>query len=223
MAGRPVDREDDEPAAVRPPRVFEPPDQAPGNPGWTRALLDTATAQREPLADGVARLPGIDPLFWRGVARERFTDARDRLTGDWRSVLDAHEAVLRRLGTYSTFVHELQHLWEADRDHPAARRHTAELHDRTTAALAEELLARAAELDAVAVAAEPVVEPPAPVDIATTAGHQEAFQPAVLPVVSDVPEVPATPGERYLLTEKLGVQLQTGVRVLRVPWESPRR
>ncbi|MBB5958907.1 hypothetical protein FHS29_005516 [Saccharothrix tamanrassetensis] len=308
MADRPrsPEPEDDDPSSVtQPVRVFGASEQAPGNPGWTRALADTTTAQREPLADGVEQLPGIDPAFWHGPARERFATARDRLADEWKTVHDAHDAVVRRVDTYSTFVHQLQHLWEADRGNPAALRHTAELHERTTAALAAELLARAAQLDAVAVQGlppapgpatepqpgpqpEPEAEPepesqPEPDNEPERDNEPEASEPdrtaddqperddeqgpddrpepaaehaedgsaadsesngAVpgggdlstgshpgdgvhqAPTAVDAPEAhdaPTTPAHRFHLTEKLGVQLQAGVRVFRIPWELPRR
>ncbi|GAA1331201.1 hypothetical protein [Saccharothrix algeriensis] len=318
--------DDDPPSAPHPGQAPGTPEQAPGNPGWTRALLGTTTAQREPLADGAELLPGVEPSFWRGPARERFTAARDLLAGEWRTALDAHEAVVRRVEAYSTFVHQLQHLWEADRGNPAALRHTADLHQRTAAALAAELLARAAELDAVAVEDAPEHDdpaegepgpdspepgsrggadpdgsdreaggqagagggggggqggdgqdgggqgadgqgadgqegggqgadgqdgdaqdgdaqdgsgrvgsgeggpvggsPPTTADDLFTGGYagDEAHHHPPPPVAApDAQGDPTTPAQRFHLTEKLGVQLQAGVRLFRIPWEAPRR
>lgn len=251
------------------PTVPRTPDPAPGDPGWTRAFADTTAAQREPLADGAAQLPGIRSEFWHGPARERFTDTRDRLAAAWRAVHDTHDAVTRRVERYNMFVHELQHLWEADRGNPVALRHTAELHQRVTAELAAELLAGAAELDAVGVptaSPEPVATevrsdgaqpsplpatalddplPPTRLDEDPLPAGPLHPDPPVASVAADLPLVPAepahgphlhavaepadqadaptSPAQRYHLTEKLGVQLLAGSRVLRIPWEGARR
>ncbi|WP_461123892.1 hypothetical protein [Saccharothrix stipae] len=156
--------EDGEPSAhSRGPGPSEAPDQAPGNPGWIRALAETTAAQREPFAAGVERLPGLDPVYWHGGARERFARSRDGLTEQWRFALDTHDEVLRRVEGHNSFVHELQHLWEADRGDPVALRHTAEVHRAAAADLAAMLLERAARLDAVAPGQAP--EPPATVSV----------------------------------------------------------
>lgn len=139
---------------------FAVPEQPPGNPGWMRAFTETTAAQREPFADGAQRLPAFDPVYWHGDARERFAQARDSLTGQWRTVLDTHDDVLRRVEGHSTFVHQLQHLWDADRGNPAALLHTAQVHRTAAAELAALLLQRAAELDAVARDQVPPPDPP---------------------------------------------------------------
>lgn len=256
-----------DPAVTGPVRASRTADQAPGDPGWTRAFADTTAAQREPLADGADQLPGIRPEFWHGPTSERFADVRDRLAEAWRAVHDTHDGVARRIQRYNLFVHDLQHLWEADRGNPVALRHTAELHRRITEELAAELLAGAAELDAVAVPttpAEPVDanHPPtapddprpaesrdqgppadrhpdpsvAPRDPMPADARQVPVDPPVVPAeppheqhlqpVADPPdqaETPTSPAQRYQLTEKLGVQLLAGSRVLRIPWEAVRR
>jgi hypothetical protein len=231
------------------PREHEVADQAPGNPGWMRAFTETTAAQREPFADGVERLSALDPVFWHGGSRERFAQARDSLTGYWRIVLDAHDDVLRRVDGHNTFVHQLQHFWEADRGNPAELHRIAELHRSAAAELAAVLLRRAAELDVLSpdplpppepLGAAPESEPgsdPDPSPGPETGGEPHVASdgsgddlranghgsgPAAPP--DGVPhEVPATPAHRYQLTERLGEQLVAGVRQYRILWEAVRR
>lgn len=144
-----------------------PPGQAPGDPGWTRAFAESTAAQREPFSDGEERLRGLAASHWSGRAHDAFLVSRDRLVGEWRAAREIHDAVARRVDGHNLYVHELQHLWEADRWISGAQSHSAEVYRRAVASLADELLRRAAELDGVAVppgpepvvAATPSVEP----------------------------------------------------------------
>lgn len=134
-----------------------PPEQAPGNPWWTRALAESTAAQRDPFAEGEERLRGLTPTHWSGPAHDGFLSERDGLVGQWRSALDVHDAVSQRIDGHNQYVHELQHLWEADRGNPIAQRHSAEVYRTAVSSLAEELVRRAAELDALAQAPTPAV------------------------------------------------------------------
>ncbi|MEU4740702.1 hypothetical protein AB0G02_09575 [Actinosynnema sp. NPDC023658] len=137
-----------------------PSGQAPGNPGWTRAFAESAAAQREPFSDAEERLRGLAASHWSGQAHDAFLVTRDRLVGEWRAARDIHDAVARRVDGHNQYVHELQHLWEADRGIAGAQLHSADVYRRAVASLADELLRRAAELDTVA--AKPLrPEPPA--------------------------------------------------------------
>jgi hypothetical protein len=172
-----ADPDDDEPPAYPGGlREFDLPEQPPGNPGWMRAFAETTAAQRVPFADGVERLPTFDPVYWHGTARDRFAAARDRLVEQWKTVLDTHDEVRRRVDGHNAFVHQLQHLWESDRHDPPALRHTSEVHRRAAADLSATLLAAAAELDAVALDAWPAPEPREAVGTAH-AGHRPSAEP----------------------------------------------
>lgn len=158
-----------------------------------RAFAETTAAQREPFAAGVERLPGLDPVYWHGAARDGFARRRDGLTGHWRTVLDTHDEVLRRVDGHSSFVHQLQHLWEADRGDPLALHHTAELHRAAAAELAAMLLDRAARLDAVAPRQAPPESPPPATTPRPTAGPGRT---GAVPAKSEphpTPEPHATP------------------------------
>lgn len=162
----------------------DPPGSAPGNAGWVRAFAESTAAQREPLADGAHRLPGLRPVYWQGEASEGFAGALHRLAGEWRTALAVHEGVADRVDGYSVFVHQLPHLWEADRDDPAELARLAEVHRTAVTELARELVRRAAELDTVA--ADPR---PAPV-----ADPRPVPDPAPAPVPDPGPAPEAAPG-----------------------------
>ena len=127
-----------------------PPGPPPGNPGWTRAFAESTAAQREPFSDGEERLRGLAASHWSGQAHDGFLVSRDRLVGEWRAAREVHDAVARRVDGHNQYVHELQHLWEADRGISGAQLHSADVYRRAVASLADELLRRAAELDGVA-------------------------------------------------------------------------
>ncbi|MFC6088208.1 hypothetical protein [Saccharothrix lopnurensis] len=150
---------DDDPLP-RAVREFDEP--APGNAGWVRVLAETAAAQREPFLEGEQRVRAIAPTHWEGAAGKGFLAERDRVLGEWRAAVDTHDEVVRLLDGHNTFVHELRHLWEADRGNPAARQHALDVHREATERLAEELHRRAAELDAVAARAEDQEPPETP-------------------------------------------------------------
>lgn len=133
-------------------------EQAPGNPGWTRALAESTAAQRDPFLEAEERLRGLAPTHWNGPAHDGFLAARDRVVEAWRNAREIHDAVARRVDGHNQYVHELQHLWEADHGNPAARRHSGDVYRTAVSSLAEELVRRAAELDAV-VPPVPRVEP----------------------------------------------------------------
>ncbi|CCH27542.1 hypothetical protein ABZ816_08300 [Actinosynnema sp. NPDC047251] len=168
----------------------DPVDPAPGNAGWVRAFAESTAAQREPLADCAHRLPGLRPVYWQGAAAEGFVGALHRLTGEWRTALAVQEQVAGRVDGYNTFVHQLPHLWESYRDDPAELDRLAEVHRATVTELARDLVLRAAELDAVAVATtpaddprpepSPLAEPPAP-DLEVDPDPHVAEEPAVDP------------------------------------------
>lgn len=146
------------------------PEQAPGNPGWTRAFAESTAAQREPFSDGEERLRGLAASHWSGQARDAFLVGRDRLVGEWRAAREIHDAVASRVDGHNQYVHELQHLWEADRGIAGAQLHSAGVYRRAVASLADELLRRAAELDGVAVPSRPE-----PVVAATPSGEPHAL------------------------------------------------
>ncbi|QFZ16227.1 hypothetical protein [Saccharothrix syringae] len=107
------------------------------------AYQDSLRRAMERLCGGADRVAAA--LFDVAAYRVADRELAARLTA-----VDTHDAVVRLLDGCNPFVHELQHLWETDRDDPAARRHTLEVYDRATANLAQELHSWAAELDAVA-------------------------------------------------------------------------
>lgn len=168
----------------------------PGNPGWARALAESTTAQRDPFVEAEERLRGLTPSHWSGPAHDGFLAARDRLVEEWRSTSEIHDAVSRRIDGHNQYVHELQHVWEADRGNRAAQWHSEEVYRAAVSSLAEELVRRAAELDAVArtpARAVPEPGPEQPSESVTEPEREPDSRPVPTPVREAVPHpVPAS-------------------------------
>ncbi|UVS76380.1 hypothetical protein [Actinokineospora sp. UTMC 2448] len=147
---------------------------APGNPLWVRNLAELVKAQREPLAAGADDVAALDAAHWTGPAADGYTETRLALSASWRAALDIHETVSERVEGYSTFVHELPHLWAGADGAEQAR--LTDLWRGAADRLAAELIDAAADLDRVGVpepAAEPEPEPPPADPVAAFAAQVE--------------------------------------------------
>lgn len=128
------------------PPVPDDPEQPPGARHFVRILAETLQAHDATLSAGDDVVARLTPRHWAGPASETFVDTAVRAVDtEWGKVAEVNREAVKRVDGYNNFVHTLRDLWP-DSD-PSERQRLQLLWHQETSKVADDLLARAAELD----------------------------------------------------------------------------
>lgn len=204
------------------PPVPDDPEQPPGARHFVRILAETLQAHDATLSAGDDVAARLTPRHWVGPASETFvgTAVRDVDT-DWGKVAQVNREAVKRVDGYNNFLHTLRDLWPDSDSTERQRLHL--LWHQETSKVAEDLLARAAELDRLGHIkfTEPETAPEPDRSAGPALRQVEAPQPELEPRLlapsSGWPQLSAMV-LRHTMAARLREQLLEGARREHVPW-----